>query len=297
MTPASVLVTGASGFLGSATLAAARAAWPEARVTGCDLQGGDSPCDLTDGDAVAELCRRLRPDVILHLAGSTIGADLVELRRANLDPLAAVLAAVAAHAPGCRVVVPGSAAEYGERESSAGPIDESAPVRPVAPYGVVKAEQTMLALEAAAAGSQVAVARVFNLCGPGTPERLVLGGVAAQLRRIRSGEQSATVTTGDLSAVRDFVDVADVCAALLALAERGAPGEVYNVCTGVPTTVADAVLALVALSGTGAQVVVKSSAPARANVSYSVGENLKLRSATGWTPRVALRDSLAAMLG
>jgi GDP-4-dehydro-6-deoxy-D-mannose reductase len=208
-----------------------------------------------------------------------------------------VLAAVAEHAPDCAVVLPGSAAEYGETDEFDGPVAETSPVHPVAPYGVVKAEQTLLALEAASRGLRVVVARVFNLCGAGTPERLVLGGVAAQLRRIAAGEQEPVVTTGDLSAVRDFIDVGDACAALLALAETGVPGQTYNVCSGRPTVVEDAVRSLVELSGTGATVAARPAAPARGNVPWSVGRNEKLRAATGWSPRTPLTESLAAMLG
>jgi nucleoside-diphosphate-sugar epimerase len=296
VTPGSVLVTGASGFLGAAAVAASRSAWPQALVTGADLRGADVVCDLADQDAASALLREFRPDAVLHLAGSTAGSDLDGLRRANVEPLQAVLAAVATYAPTAMVVVPGSAAEYGEADPAAGPLDESAELRPLSPYGIVKAEQTMLAQRSAAAGSCVVVGRIFNLCGAGSPERLLLGGVAAQLRRIAAGEQEAVVRTGDLSAVRDFIDVGDACRALLAMAESGSSGEVYNVSTETPTVAHDAVRTLIELSGTGAQHEVRHTAPARGNVPWSVGANAKLRRATGWRPRTSLRDSLAAML-
>ena len=297
MTPRAILVTGAAGFLGGAALRASRQAWPHARVTGADLRAADTICDLTDPDAVAALVRDVRPDVILHLAGNTDGATLEDLWRANVAPLATVLDAMALHAPHGVVVVPGSAAEYGETDPSMGPIAETAELVPVSSYGVVKAWQTVLARSHAARGERVVVARLFNLCGPGTPPRLVLGGVAGQLRRIARGEQHPVVETGDLTTVRDFLDVRDACAALLALATDGVSGEVYNVCSGEPTVVQDAARHLVDLSGTQAEIHSTQAAPDRGNVPWSVGTHDKLRAATGWRPTLTLDRSLAATLG
>jgi GDP-4-dehydro-6-deoxy-D-mannose reductase len=295
--PSSVLITGAAGFVGGAAVVCARESWPGARVTGADLRGGDVQCDLRDPGAVRALLHETAPDVLLHLAGTTRGADLDELRRGNLEPLEAVLDALAVEAGDCVVVVPGSAAEYGMTQESDGPVGESRPLRPLSPYGLVKAEQTRLALAASARGLRVTVARIFNLCGAGTPERLVLGGVAAQLRRIAAGEQEPIVHTGDLSAVRDFIDVGDACAALVALADAGFSGHVYNVCSGVPTVVGDAVRALIEMSGTGAVLAARPAAPAPGSVPWSVGANDKLRAATGWRPRTSLAESLVATLG
>ena len=262
--PAKVLVTGAAGFLGSAVVRRCAARWPDATLLRVDVTGDptrvDVTCDLADATATADLVRDFAPNTLLHMAGATTGRDVDELVRANVGALASVLDAVAANAPDCRVVVPGSAAEYGECDPAAGLI------------------------------------RVFNLSGAGVPPAFVLGAVAAQLREIVAGLDEPIVRTGDLSAVRDFVDVDDACDALLELASRGRRGAVYNVCSGQPVVIGEVVRDLIALSGTDAAL--ESGAPARdrGDVSWSVGSNAKLLAETAWQPATSRRESLRRML-
>jgi len=300
VTVSRVLITGAAGFLGGAVSRACETLWPEAEVLGVGRHP-ESPnvhaaCDLGDTAAVAAIVRRFAPDVVFHMAGSTRNADWPSLWAANVLPLANVLDAVATHAQQCRVVVPGSAAEYGEWGPGEGPLTETHELRPSSPYGVSKVWQTTLAQSYAKRGVDVVVGRVFNLSGATAPEHLVLGTVAAQLGRIRAGESEPVVRLGDTSAVRDFIDVDDACGALLTLAIQGRAGEIYNICSGKPCVVADAVRELVTLSATGAQVVSEAAPSDRGGISWSVGSNAKILAETEWRPRVSLTKSLASML-
>jgi GDP-4-dehydro-6-deoxy-D-mannose reductase len=256
----------------------------------------DVTCDLVNRGATTAVIRNFLPDVMLHMAGATAGLDLVELLRVNVESLDSVLSAIQEHAPSCRVVVPGSAAEYGECDAADGLIAEDRELRPVSPYAISKARQIGLALDYARRGAPVVVGRVFNLSGFGVPPTFVLGAVAQQLREIAAGRAEPVLRVGDLSAIRDFIDVDDACGALLALALEGRPGQVYNVCSGQATTIGDVVERLVELSGTGASVV--SSAPSRdrGNVSWSVGSNAKILAETGWQPEVSQTQSLERML-
>lgn len=253
-------------------------------------------CDLTDRRAVSAILRGFVPDVALHLAGTTRVADWATLWAANVLSLANTLDAIAEHGGGCRSVVPGSASEYGDWGPKEGRLDESHELRPSSPYGVSKAWQSLLARSYAARGAHVVVGRVFNLSGRGVPPQYVLGAVADQLRRIAAGESEPVVRLGDVSPVRDFIDIDDACAALLALADEGRSGEVYNVCSAEPCTVADAVQELIRLSGTGAQTLTDRPAPDRAGISWSVGSNAKILTETSWCPRVSLTESLRGML-
>lgn len=301
MTPSSVLITGAAGFLGAAVARACRIAWPHARIVGADIRDGvpgvDVVCDLADRDAAAALVRTAEPEVLLHMVGVTEGSDWQTLWASHVLALANVLDGVVAGASGCTVVVPGSAAEYGEVPAIEGPILESRELLPTSPYGVSKVWQTVLARSYSSRGAQIVVGRVFNLAGIGVPRRLVLGAVAEQLRRIEARELPAVVQVGDLRAIRDFIDVDDACDALLALAIEGRPGEVYNVCSGSASTVGDVVRLLVEASGTGARIAASPAAASdRGNVSWSVGSNAKILAETHWSPRVRLADSLRNML-
>ena len=300
MTVSRVLITGAGGFLGGSIARVCRAEWPDAEIFGIDLrEGTDSvqrSCDLADAGAAAAIVREFQPDVLFHMAGATAGTDWHALWNANVLTLANVLDAIRDRQPECRVVVPGSAAEYGEWGPDEGPLDEGHELRPSSPYGVSKVWQSVLAHSYAVRGSQVIVGRLFNLSGRGVPQQYVLGAVAAQLREIGTGERAPVISLGDISAVRDFVDVDDACDALLTLALHGTPGGVYNVCSGLPCSVGDAVDDLVRLSGTGARVEAMSREADRGGISWSVGSNAKIADETGWRPGTSFELSLKRML-
>jgi GDP-D-mannose dehydratase len=81
----------------------------------------------------------------------------------------------------------------------------------------------------------VIVARVFNLDGPGVAERLFVGRLQKQIAEVLAGRQSG-ITLGPLSAIRDYVTTEEAAHQLMAIAERGAPGQVYHVASGRPVT-------------------------------------------------------------
>jgi GDP-4-dehydro-6-deoxy-D-mannose reductase len=90
--------------------------------------------------------------------------------------------------------------------------------------------------------------------------------------------------------MRDFLHVADVVEAYVALLERGAPGEVYNVCSGEGSTVRELAATVLQRLGVSADI---ATDPARArpvDVPVLVGSNQKLRRVTGWASRRTRSD-------
>jgi GDP-4-dehydro-6-deoxy-D-mannose reductase len=137
----------------------------------------------------------------------------------------------------------------------------------------------------------IIVTRGFNAIGPGQDERFVVSGFAKQLAAVAAGEFPA-ISVGNLTAQRDFLDVRDVAEAYVALWERGEPGEVYNVCSGKATAIADVLRSLIA--ATGREVDVRQD-PARmrpSDLPVSYGDSSKLSAATGWAPVISLAASL-----
>lgn len=298
------LVTGAAGFVGQALLNALDSVSPSRYVVGLDRvdrPAGSAPCDswrvvdLSDGAAVKEVVAAVQPTRIFHLAGLARGADWDALYRANVSTTIALLEAVRDTASECIVIVPGSAAEYGPVPPARLPILEAEPLRPVSPYGVSKAWQTLAALSFAADGLDVRVARLFNMIAPSVPASFALGAFAAQLKRIAAGDQPPVLTTGPLDAVRDFLDVRDVAEGMIAVAEHGLSGEVYNVCSGDGVSMRECLRVLIDVSGLEVSVESASIGGAQ-SIDRSIGSRAKLEAVAGWIPRVALAESLAAML-
>ena len=87
--------------------------------------------------------------------------------------------------------------------------------------------------------------RAFNHLGPGQTDKFVAPALASRVARAEL-EGGDVLKVGDLSARRDFTDVRDVVRAYRLLAEKGEPGQVYNVCSGVDLAVQDLADQLVA---------------------------------------------------
>ncbi|MGB0904315.1 MAG: NAD-dependent epimerase/dehydratase family protein, partial [Mangrovicoccus sp.] len=176
---ARILVTGATGLIGRAAVAALLEKDCEvialSRREPLDLPG-ISPviCDVTDPVAVDQVLRNTQVETLLHLAWLT-GAERWHGAE-NLDWVGHSLHLVRsfAEAGGRRVVGAGSCAEYDWTDG--GVLSETSPLRPATAYGAAKAA-TGLALCgcAKALGLSLAWARIFFVFGPGEPRGRLFG--------------------------------------------------------------------------------------------------------------------------
>jgi GDP-4-dehydro-6-deoxy-D-mannose reductase len=141
-------------------------------------------------------------------------------------------------------------------------------------------------------GLNVVVARGFNAIGPGQAASFAFPGFAAQLARICRGAEPV-LRVGNLSAERDVTDVRDVARAYRLLAEVGASGTVYNICSGRPIVIRHALDLLVEVSGLDVRVEVDPERLRPVDTPRILGSNARLRAATGWEPEIPLRQSLA----
>lgn len=294
------LVTGALGFCGR-HLIRRLAARPATTVVGVDREGavasGVAPprfhaCDLADPGAAAALVSEVRPEVVFHLAG-LFAASPPALYRANVLALVELLDAVRVHVPEAGVVVAGSAAEYGHVPGGAMPITEHAPCAPVSHYGRSKYAATLAALGYAASGVRVSVVRPFNIVGAGVPTALLVGAVLDRMAvALDRGEDDVRV--GNLDCERDFVAVDDVVDGYVALAERGAWGEVFNVCAGRPVPVRSVVEVLLSWAPRPLRLVTDPALCRPDDVPSVYGSCARAREAFGFTPSTPLDAALRA---
>lgn len=249
---ASILVTGAAGFIGSHTVdqlleAGHRVAGVDSLRTGhrANLASalGSPRFHLHEADVAADgtldaLVGQVRPEAIIHLAA------LVSVQESLRDPdlnhrlnvHATHLVAEAARRHGVRrIVFASSAAIYGD--ATALPIRESADKAPISPYGAAKlASEAMLAGHAAAYGLTVRCQRYFNVFGPRQDPASPYSGVISIFARRYAAGQPVTIF-GDGRQTRDFISVHDVARAnVLAATRPDLPSGAANICTGRATS-------------------------------------------------------------
>jgi nucleoside-diphosphate-sugar epimerase len=244
-----VLVTGANGGLGQAVVKCLRNVG-HYRVVATDLQHDDVnifQLDIRDHKMLAATVNRIKPDLILHLA-ATFADDLDEAYTVNVDATRHLLDVIW-QAKGCmRILLIGSAAEYGVVRPEENPIREDRVLRPVSINGLTKAWQTQLAGLYAGRGVDVVVARIFNLDGPGLSERLFIGRLQKQIDDVLAKRKSV-IELGPLSAIRDYVTTTDAANQILAIATYAEPGRVYHVASGIPVTMRDMLIRYLGIYG------------------------------------------------
>lgn len=300
----SALVTGAAGFAGGHLVDLL--ARDGVEVTAWCRPGGAPPravdgvsweaVDLLDRAAVRRALERIRPEVTYHCAGAPhVGSSwrrTLATFEANVLCTHHLLEALRVAHPGTHVVVTSSAMVY---EASSDPLHEDSPLRPASPYGVSKLAQEMVATDDP--GPQcVSIARAFNHFGPRQNAGFVASDFARRIAEIEAGRDEPEMAVGNLDARRDLTDVRDTVRAYRLLAEHGAPGRVYNVCSGRTVVIRELLDML--LTRARVPIAVRTD-PARFRPSDQpvvLGDNGRVRSELGWNPTIPLEQTIDDVL-
>jgi GDP-4-dehydro-6-deoxy-D-mannose reductase len=305
-----VLITGVAGFVGGHMVDCLRREAPEAVVVGLDSHPGRRAeslaieivqADLEDASSVHAAIAQVSPDRVIHLAAQSSPQrsweDPERTLRTNVLGMLHLLEAARAQPTAPRILAVGSADEYGLVPLGELPLREDAPLRPASPYAASKVAQGYLALQyALSPGLHVVRTRTFHHTGPRRGEQFAESSFARQLAEIEAGQRPARLEVGNLEAVRDFTDVRDVVRAYWALLDRGARGEVYNVCSGRGVKLGELLQGLIAVSGLRVEVHVDSARLRAADAPILIGDPSRLRAATGWEPEIPIDRTLRDLL-
>lgn len=284
-----LLVTGGTGFLGSAFVrravggnadvsVIAREASDHWRLT--PVAGGYATitAPLTELDRLPA-DRVGRPDVMVHFAATGVDQSFDDVATLTATNVAGTVQALqlAQRLGVSRFVLVGTSGEYGPGAR----LGEDAPLRPTSEYGATRAAATLLAQAfGARRGLDVVVVRPFAVYGPyEAPYRLVpyciLRGLASKVMHISSGVQT-----------RDYVHVDDVAEGIVrACKVASARGGIFNLCTGVETTVCDAAKLIAELTGGGSPIAAGSREAIAGEMWRTSGDPACAWSSLRWSPR------------
>ena len=241
-----ILVTGGAGFIGSNFVHMLRELRPDRRVVNLDaltyagnlenlqaLEGDDGHVlvrgDVRDADDVAralEACGGGEVDVVHFAAESHVDRSIQSgTPFVTTNVVGTQVLLDAARARGVRRFVHVSTDEVYGTLGPEGAFTEETPLAPNSPYSASKAGSDLLVRAAVETHRFPAcITRCSNNYGPYQfPEKLLPLVIA------NAQEEKPIPVYGDGMNVRDWLYVRDHCEAILAVLEKGAPGEVYNI--------------------------------------------------------------------
>jgi nucleoside-diphosphate-sugar epimerase len=292
------LVTGAGGFVGANLVAHLLAAGYEVAAV---VRPRGEPwrlvahrddielveCDLEDPTAVEQMAFEHKPDVIFHLAAHGAYSwqqDLGKMLAVNLGSTQALLDAT--QKLDARLVNAGSSSEYGYKDHAP---SEDEIARPNSHYAVTKLAATQLCqLAADKHGVRTPTLRLYSIYGPlEEPGRLI----PTLVKAARAGNWPPLV---DPSIARDFVWVDDACQAFLLAADVSAaePGAIFNIASGVQTTLGELVATTAEVFGVTTEPTWGSMEQRAWDTSVWVGEPSRARRELKWQTTTTLPSAL-----
>ena len=294
------LITGSQGFVGQYLRRELEESGYE--VVGLDIQPGEGAvqADLLNPEQLAAAVRQAEPDAVFHLAGQADVARSWKIpqKTMEINVLAAVNLMEAARAfnPSVRMVLVGSSDQYGNLGEAGRMVSESLATHPQTPYAVSKkAQEEMARVYVRAYGMNICMTRSFNHGGAGQRLGFLIPDFASGIVKVERGE-AKSLKVGNLTSRRDFTHVKDVARAYRLIGEKGKPGEVYNVGSGVTWSAQEILDKLCAMAVCPIPV---EQDPARMRPSDTpviCCDHTKLTTDTGWQPQIPLEDILSDTL-
>ncbi len=287
-----VLIIGARGFIGRNL-----AAKLEGQYQVVAASSGDAltvKVDLSDPSSIRTALANAQADYIVNCAGvaqNTAKAELNVTYTCNL-----MQEIIRSGQNPQRVVILGSAGEYGAVKDEELPVSEDVPLRAQSRYGVSKIREVEEALKFRFQHAiPVVVARVFNPIGLGMPSHQLVPSIMRQVQQVKAGERAA-IEVHRIDSERDYVDVRDVAGAVGALL-AGAPSHcVYNVGSGRATSNGELVRMILDRSAGCSGTQVREISPLK-EPQFASAANIRLiKDDLGWEPMYSLEQAIENIL-
>jgi nucleoside-diphosphate-sugar epimerase len=277
-----LLLTGADGFTGVHLTNAAKAAGYEVFALSGELQ------DLKNVDAQV---KAISPTHTIHLAGIShvTGDDALAYYDVNLlGSLNLLQALTKLEQVPKKVILASSANVYGNNPNS--PISEQAHPAPVSHYAMSKLAMEYLS-QPFLSQLPIVITRPFNYTGIGHADHFVIPKIVDHFKR-----KAQVIELGNVTILREYNDVRDVCHMYIKLLEHGQGGKTYNLASGQEHSLREVIAILEKISEHRIQVL-QNSQFVRANEIFRLtGDNASLQGCIGTINWRTLEDTLRWML-
>lgn len=226
-----ILVLGADGFIGRNV---AQLLVGEHEVIRATRTAHNYNVDLTNRETIAAVLTKVKPQVIVNCAGVVENGEKAALNIAFTTNL--LEQALASNLPFKKIIILGSAAEYGEVDKANIPVKEDAPLNATSDYAVSKMKETAVAISYRENhGLPVVVARVFNPIGVGMNPKFLVPQIVKQIIEIREDKRTS-IEVSRLDSKRDYINVKDIGRAIKVIMELDTRHPIYNVGSGKATS-------------------------------------------------------------
>jgi GDP-4-dehydro-6-deoxy-D-mannose reductase len=309
-----VLITGITGFAGSHLAEYILASHPGVKVHGIvrwrsrmdNIAGILGQVELHEADlkdmvSLKKVLAASRPELIFNLAAQSFVPTSwrlpAETFMINAVGQLNLFESVLDLKLDPRIQIAGSSEEYGMVHADEVPMKESNPLRPLSPYAVSKVAQDLMGYQYFKSyGLKVVRTRGFNHTGPRRGDVFVTSNFSKQVAEIEKGKRDPVIHVGNLDAKRDFTDVRDMVRAYWLAAEKGEPGDVYNLGTGTAISMHRLLDMLSALSRTKFRIQVDPDRLRPSDVQILQADSTKFRKLTGWAPTIPFEKTLSDLL-
>jgi nucleoside-diphosphate-sugar epimerase len=192
-----------------------------------------------------------------------------------------------------RFIYASSAAVYGKTETL--PHHEDLTPQPISPYGVSKlSAENYVKVYYEVYGLQTVCLRYFNVYGPRQTHGPYSGVITIFINRLLGNQPP--IIYGDGKQTRDFINIQDVVNTnMLGLTRKSAVGEVFNIATGVTTTVNRVASILQKIIGK-TRLKPLYTDPRMGDIRHSYADISKARKVLGYNPKVSLENGLAKLV-
>ena len=254
-------------------------------------------CDIQETKSLSKSIKAINPDLVFHLAAfsstSESFKDPYNTFKNNVMGQLNLLEALVLLKSQAKILIIGSADEYGNIDKKNLPADEQTPLAPISPYAVSKVAQDMIGLQFYLHHRlNIVRVRPFNHIGPRQSTAFVVSAFASQIAQIES-IGGGTIKVGSLNNRRDFTDVRDMVRAYLLALTKGIPGEVYNLGSGKAVKIADILKLMIKLSKVKITIQIDKSRLHTQDIETIYCDFTKFKKQTGWQPKIPLLKTLS----